>query len=409
MSFINSTRITTLLMVATLVLALTSVPFSGQVLGQDPDLEKDLPPQAKPRITNSIGMTMATIEAGNFQMGAPEYVVQVALDGSRFRTGQIFMVDDATGNSARFELVDADRKATARLYSPVPFSSGRATNTPSSPEQIASNIAAAINAQTDAGKLDITVNVEGAFLNFVGIGLFSAGRINTDNDNRVIVRKPDPYANNDERPQHSVELTNTFNIGVTEITQSQWETIMGNNPSSEKNPHMPVNNISHEDAKAFCAKLSALPEETSAGRSYRLPTEAEWEYVCRAGTRTAYNYGESFDNTEQDLGQVLNEYAWFKANATTLQVVAGKKPNQWGLYDLYGNVAEWCEDTYQANYYGDNPPSQNPKGPTTGNIRVLRGGSYMSQPSSCRSTYRGSAGQQVHSRQNGFRVVCIQK
>ena len=409
MSLHTFTRKTKLVLTATLVLALTSGVFPGHAIGQAPDLEKDLPPQAKPRITNSIGMTMATVEAGAFQMGAPEYVVQVALDGSRFRTGQIFMVDDASGKSARFELIDADTKATARLYVPVPFSSGAATNTPSSPEQIATNIAAAINAQTDAGKLDITVNVQGAFLNFIGIGLFSAGRINTDNDNRVIVRKPDPYANNDERPQHAVELTKEFNIGVTEVTQAQWEAVMGNNPSSEKNPHMPVNNISYDDAKAFCAKLSALPEEMTAGRTYRLPTEAEWEYVCRAGTRTAYNYGDSFDNSEQDLGQVLSEYAWFKANATNIQIVAGKQPNQWGLYDLYGNVAEWCEDAYLANYYSDNPPPQNPQGPTSGNIRVLLGGSYMSQPSSCRSTYRGSANQQVRSRQNGIRVVCIQK
>lgn len=393
------------LLAAMFVVALTSSLLSGQA----PDLEKGLPPQAKPRITNSLGMTMATIDAGVFQMGAPEYVVQVALDGSRFRSGQIFMVDDSTGKSARFELIDADTKATARLYTPVPFSSGVATNTPSSPEQIAASIATAINAQTDAGKLEITVNVQGAFLNFVGIGLFSAGRINTDNDNRVIVRKPDPYANNDERPQHRVELTKPFHIGVTEVTQEQWQAVMGSNPSDSKNPHLPVNNISYGDAKAFCAKLSTLPEEMSAGRSYRLPTEAEWEYVCRAGTRTAYNYGDSFDNTEIDLGQVLSEYAWFKANSDAPQIVAGKQPNQWGIYDLYGNVAEWCEDVYLPSYYGDNPPGQDPTGPATGSLRILRGGSYMSQPSSCRSSYRGNANQLIRSRQNGLRIVCIQK
>lgn len=409
MLFINTTCITKQLLTVLIVVALTSGPLAGQAPDQAPDLEKNLPPQAKPRVTNSIGMSMAAIAAGTFQMGAPEYVVQVALDGSRFRNGQIFMVDDAAGNSARFELVDADTKATPRLYSPVPFSGGTTTGRPSSPEQIAANIATAINAQTDAGNLDITVNVQGAFLNFVGIGLFSAGRINTDNDNRVIVRKPDPYANNDERPQHAVELTKAFNIGVTEVTQAQWETVMGSNPSPEKNPHMPVHNISYEDAKAFCAKLSELPEEMAAGRTYRLPTEAEWEYVCRAGTRTAYNYGDSFDSSDQDIGQVLAEYAWFNTNAKAPQVVAGKQPNQWGLYDLYGNVAEWCEDTYQANYYGDNPPPQDPKGPAAGDTRVLRGGSYMSRPSSCRSTYRGSAHEQVRSRQNGLRIVCIQK
>ncbi len=398
-------RLTKQLATALVVLAM----ISSDSIGQAPDLEKGLPPQAKPRITNSIGMTMATMDAGVFQMGAPEYVVQVALDGSRFRSGQIFMVDDSAGNSVRFELIDVDTKAMPRLYTPVAFSSGVATNTPSSPEQIAASIATAINAQTDAGKLDITVNVQGAFLNFIGIGLFGAARINTDNDNRVIVRKPDPYASNDERPQHRVELTKSFHVGVTEVTQAQWEAVMESNPSGTKSPHLPVNNISHADAKAFCAKLSALPEEMSAGRSYRLPTEAEWEYLCRAGTRTAFNYGESFDNTEQNLGQVLSEYAWFKENADAPQTVAGKLPNQWGLFDLYGNVAEWCEDVYLPSYYGDNPPGTDPTGPATGSQRVLRGGSYMSQPSSCRSSYRGSANQLVRSRQNGLRVVCVQQ
>ncbi len=398
-------RLTKQLATALVVLAM----ISSDSIGQAPDLEKGLPPQAKPRITNSIGMTMATMDAGVFQMGAPEYVVLVALDGSRFRSGQIFMVDDSAGNSVRFELIDVDTKAMPRLYTPVAFSSGVATNTPSSPEQIAASIATAINAQTDAGKLDITVNVQGAFLNFIGIGLFGAARINTDNDNRVIVRKPDPYASNDERPQHRVELTKSFHVGVTEVTQAQWEAVMESNPSGTKSPHLPVNNISHADAKAFCAKLSALPEEMAAGRSYRLPTEAEWEYLCRAGTRTAFNYGESFDNTEQNLGQVLSEYAWFKENADAPQTVAGKLPNQWGLFDLYGNVAEWCEDVYLPSYYGDNPPGTDPTGPATGSQRVLRGGSYMSQPSSCRSSYRGSANQLVRSRQNGLRVVCVQQ
>ena len=149
-------RLTKQLATALVVLAM----ISSDSIGQAPDLEKGLPPQAKPRITNSIGMTMATMDAGVFQMGAPEYVVQVALDGSRFRSGQIFMVDDSAGNSVRFELIDVDTKAMPRLYTPVAFSSGVATNTPSSPEQIAASIATAINAQTDAGKLDITVNVQ---------------------------------------------------------------------------------------------------------------------------------------------------------------------------------------------------------------------------------------------------------
>jgi len=388
------------LLLTGLVLA-SSVLSHAQQPTAGPDLDANLPPGAKPREVNSIGMTLAVLDAGVFQMGAPEYVVQVALGGNRFRSGQIFIVDDQAGSSKRFELIDTDTAKKPAFYLPVPFSSGKKTNQPSSPAQIAQNMAQAINAQATAGNLQITVTVVGTSMHFKGIGLFSAGRVNTDNDNRVIVRKPDRYANNDERPQHRTLITDTLILGVTEVTQQQWNQIMGSNRSTVQGTHLPVNNISYAQAVDFCTKLSDLPAEKAAGRSYRLPTEAEWEYACRAGTTTPYNYGQNASN--------LTDYGWYRGNAEQIQVVAGKQCNQWGLFDMYGNVSEWCQDIYAAEYYGTAPPENDPTGPTTGPRRVLRGGNFMSQASSCRSSYRGQAAADVESQLNGLRVVCIKK
>jgi formylglycine-generating enzyme required for sulfatase activity len=386
-------------LIAGLVLA-SSVLSHAQQPAVAPDLDANLPPSAKPREVNSIGMTFAILDAGVFQMGAPEYVVQVALGGDRFRSGQIFVVDDQAGKTQRFELIDIDT-ANNYLYNPVRFSSGKTSNQPSSPAQIAQSMAKAINDQTTAGNLEIAVTVAGTSMHFKGIGLFSAGRVNTDNDNRVIVRKPDPFASNDERPQHLTEITETLILGVTEVTQQQWNQIMGSNRSTVQGPHLPVNNISYTQAIDFCTKLSALPAEQAAGRTYRLPTEAEWEYACRAGTTTPYNYGQNASN--------LTDYGWYRGNAEQIQAIAGKQCNQWGLFDMYGNVSEWCNDIYSAEYYRNAPTDKNPSGPTTGPHRVLRGGNFMSQASSCRSSYRGQASAAVESQLNGIRVVCTKK
>ena len=383
------------------IILVSSVLSHAQPPTVVPDLDANLPTNAKPREVNSIGMTLAVLDAGVFQMGAPEYVVQVALGGNKFRSGQIFIVDDKAGNSERFEMIDTDTAKKPAFSRPVPFSSGEKTNQPSSPAQIAQSMAQAINGQNTAGNLGVAVTVVGTVMHFKGIGLFSARRVNTDNENRVIVRKPDRYASSDERPQHRTQITNTFFLGVTEVTQQQWNQIMGSNRSTVQGAHLPVNNISYSQALSFCAKLSGLPAEQAAGRSYRLPTEAEWEYACRAGTTTPYNYGQNASN--------LTDYGWYRGNTKQIQVVAAKQCNQWGLFDMYGNVSEWCQDIYAAEYYNNAPPENDPTGPTTGPRRVLRGGNFMSQASSCRSSYRGQASADVESQLNGLRVVCIKK
>ena len=143
----------------------------------------------------------------------------------------------------------------------------------------------------------------------------------------------EPKREKDEK-QHRVTLTKGFYMGATEVTQSQWKAIMGNNPSYFKGDNRPVEKVSWDDCQEFIRELN-LQE---GGNKYRLPTEAEWEYTCRAGTTTRFCFGDS----ESRLG----DYAWYSSNSSSkTHPVSRKKPNVWGLYDMHGNVWEWCEDS----------------------------------------------------------------
>jgi formylglycine-generating enzyme required for sulfatase activity len=173
-----------------------------------------------------------------------------------------------------------------------------------------------------------------------------------------------------EEEQHEVTLSKPFYMGVTEVTQAQYEAIMGTNPSSFKGPANPVETVSWNDATEFCKKLS---EKTR--QAVRLPTEAEWEYACRAGTKTAFSFG--------DDESALGDYAWYAANSgDTTHPVGQKKPNAWGLFDMHGNVWEWCAD-----WWGVYPKGAvtDPQGPASGKYRVLRGGAWPLDPGRCRS------------------------
>ncbi|MDA7928642.1 formylglycine-generating enzyme family protein [Mariniblastus sp.] len=201
----------------------------------------------------------------------------------------------------------------------------------------------------------------------------------------------------DQKPEHSVTISTPFRFGLHEVTQSQYSAVVGSNPSAFKFDNNPVETVSWDDAVAFCKLLSSRPEEKAAGRSYRLPTEAEWEYACRAGSISHY----FFDNSSVNLPK----YALFSsANEVARHRPVGmKRPNAWGLFDTCGNVFEWCQDWY-GNY--TETAVTDPKGPKSGSYRVFRGGGWNLGADCCTSSYR----RRTNSSKNyviGFRVVCL--
>jgi formylglycine-generating enzyme required for sulfatase activity/serine/threonine protein kinase len=203
----------------------------------------------------------------------------------------------------------------------------------------------------------------------------------------------DEPGHRDDETLHKVTLTQPFQIGMHEVTQEQYQKVMGTNPSDRKGPQNPVEMVSWNDAVEFCRKLSEQPEEKAAGSVYRLPTEAQWEYTCRAGTTTGYSFGDS----ESELG----DYARYLDNSqNTTHPVGQKKPNAWGLYDMHGNVFEWCQD-----WYGDYPSGlvTDPTGPISSDRRVLRGGSFYNQASHVRSARRANVQPDYRGADLGFR------
>jgi formylglycine-generating enzyme required for sulfatase activity len=198
-----------------------------------------------------------------------------------------------------------------------------------------------------------------------------------------------------DETQHRVSITKPFYLGVTEVTQEQYQKVMGTNPSEFKGPQNPVERVDWNDAVEFCGKLSAMPAEKTAGHVYRLPTEAEWEYACHSGTTTAYGFGGDASR--------LGDHGWFKGNSDSgTHPVGEKKPNAWGLYDMHGNVFEWCQDRY-----GDYPSGSatDPTGATSGSYRVGRGGGWPSRVWNCRSASRYGDAPERRDSGLGFRVL----
>jgi formylglycine-generating enzyme required for sulfatase activity len=198
-------------------------------------------------------------------------------------------------------------------------------------------------------------------------------------------------ASSDEKPAHPVTLTQPFYMGKYAVTQEQFKAVTGETPSHFKGVNNPVDSVSWEDAQEFCKRL------TKAKQTVRLPTEAEWEYSCRAGTTTTYYSG--------DTGADLARSAWFYWNSnSTTHPVGQKEPNAFRLYDMHGNVWQWCHDWYTEDYYGKSPDTD-PEGAAQGAFRLLRGGSRNGFPFDCRSAGRGryEPGEVRHSL--GFRIV----
>lgn len=210
-----------------------------------------------------------------------------------------------------------------------------------------------------------TFTVNGVSFKMVGVegGTFTMGATSEQGTS-------DPY--DDEYPTHSVTLSN-FSIGETEVTQELWQAVMGSNPSYFKGSNKPVEYVSWNDCQTFISRLNSL-----TGKNFRLPTEAEWEYAARGGNKSrGYKYAGS--NT-------LSDVAWYSDNSSsTTHDVKGKQPNELGLYDMSGNVYEWCQDwfgTYSSS------AQTNPTGPASGSYRVLRGGSCGGKASLCRVSIR---------------------
>jgi formylglycine-generating enzyme required for sulfatase activity len=205
----------------------------------------------------------------------------------------------------------------------------------------------------------------------------------------------------DEKPIHQV-IVPAFQIGKYPVTQAQYQAVMGNNPSRfSGNPQNPVESVTWFNAQAFCEKLSQL-----TGKNYRLPTETEWEYACRAGTETLFSFG---DDREQ-----LGDYAWFDGNSNnTTHPVGEKQPNPWEIYDMHGNVWEWCADQHHENYV-NKPDNIRENGSlawrdnniTNASSIIRRGGSWCRDPLVCSSAYRGRSVAEICNHDIGFRVVC---
>ena len=199
-----------------------------------------------------------------------------------------------------------------------------------------------------------------------------------------------------EKPRHRVHITEPFYLGQYEVTQKQWSAVMGKmHPSNFPSPDRPVDEVSWNDVQAFIQKLNEIEKE----HSYRLPTEAEWEYAARAGSETPYCFGNDLDRT------LLKQYAWYELNSDKQSHPVGSlQANAWGFYDMHGNVAEWVQDLYDKNYYARSP-EENPVGPLTGKKRVSRGGSWINQAYSCRSAFRGYFSADYTDSDFGFRIV----
>ncbi len=194
---------------------------------------------------------------------------------------------------------------------------------------------------------------------------------------------------NDEKPIHQVTLSSYY-IGETEVTQALWQAVMGNNPSRFKGDNLPVEMVSYKDIEEFITKLNQ-----KTGKTFRLPTEAEWEYAARGGNKSkGYKYSGS--NNIEDV-------AWYRDNANKkTHIVKTKQANELGLYDMSGNVWEWCSDRY--GYYSSSSQT-NPKGPNSGSDRVLRGGSWNYDARYCRVSLRYIDNPSIRGSHSGFRLA----
>ncbi len=238
------------------------------------------------------------------------------------------------------------------------------------------------NAQLKASYSDGVLTVNGVRYEFalVEAGTFTMG-------GTPEMQNPD----NDEKPTYQVTLTKDYYIGKTEVTQALWKAVMdGENPSSFKGDNKPIEQVSWYECQTFVSRL-----REATGKNFRQPTEAEWEFAARGGNKSKHYQYSGSDN--------IDEVAWYSSNSDEeTHDVAKKKPNELGLYDMDGNVSEWCHDWYGPYSSGH---QYNPAGPARGSYRVNRGGSWYNDAKDCRSSFRGSATSDYRDDVIGFRLV----
>ena len=240
-------------------------------------------------------------------------------------------------------------------------------------------------------------------------GLFTMGSPASD---------PDAHPDGREEPQRQVWISQDYFMGKYEVTQAQWKEVMTGNPwgisatpGGYSGDNYPVRMVSWEDCACFCNQLSADEGRTPVyndttwaidygADGYRMPTEAEWENACRAGTTTRYFWGDDLSYTE------IGDYAWYSGNNSPsgFKVVGLKLPNSWGLYDMSGNVWEWCNDRYSDTYYTIEN-IMDPVGPDTGSNRAVRGGGYAASAAHCRSAFRNMCPPTIVDNAMGFRII----
>ncbi len=222
--------------------------------------------------------------------------------------------------------------------------------------------------------------------------------------------KDDPDAGEDEFPVTEIRISKPLWFGKYEITQAQFERVMGHNPAwfgpqgpargiVRKVPteNWPLDNASWKDAVEFCRRLSRIPEEKKTGRTYRLPTESEWEYACRAGTTTRFSYADHLSTSDARFGDT-------SPHGHPLPV-GSFPPNPWGLHDMHGNVWEWCSDRYSPDAYSTASTGSQPEIPGS-TARVVRGGDWRATAAFCRSSNRDLTRESRRDVGNGFRILC---
>jgi formylglycine-generating enzyme required for sulfatase activity len=259
----------------------------------------------------------------------------------------------------------------------------------------------------EGAEVDLTLqaNRGPAFTNGVGMKLVRAPK------GRFLMGSPEgENGRKTDENRHEVQISRDFYLGAYEVTQKQYQTVMGTNPSyfsatgggaaqvkGLDTTAFPVDNVSYHEAIEFCDKLNRRERGTLGGWRYRLPTEAEWEYCCRAGARTRFHTGDALTAKQANFGP---------SNLNRSCKVGSYRPNAWGIYDMHGNALEWCLDWYAADYHpkGGN---RDPSGPPTGKERIYRGGAWNNPDTYCRASSRWQRAPSDRVSNIGFRVAVV--